>query len=161
MPHHLFLRLALAGCLLAAPSAFGQKGTGASTGVAASGDRPEIVSLSGTVTAIKEAPCEKTTGRSPMGMHLMLDTDDGPINLHLGPLAEMTDLRNSVREGATITTDAFRTDALPDGAFIAVSVTAGEVTHQLRDATTLRPRWARGSGRGGGRGYRYGGGRCW
>jgi len=67
------------------------------------------------------------------------------------------------RTGSDVTAEAFRTDARPDGAYVAVTVTAGETTHRLRDGATLRPEWARGDGRGGprGRGYRYNGGRCW
>ena len=148
---------------LFATSAFAQKGTGDSTGVAASGDRPALITLSGTVTAVKEGPCTSTTGRSPMGTHLLLDTEDGPVNLHLGPTAEVTGLRAAVDVGSDVTAEAFRTDALPDGAYVAVTVTTGDTTHRLRDATTLRPEWARGEGRGGprGRGDRYNGGRCW
>jgi len=146
--------------LIAVP-ALAQKGTGERTGMAASGERPAITSLEGVITDVKEGPCEQTTGRSDQGTHLILDTESGPVNLHLGPSSEVQSLRNGVDVGTEIRADVFRTDRLPPDAFVAVAVTAGDQTFRLRDAETLRPQWAGERGCRGQRNRHHRGGCCW
>jgi hypothetical protein len=158
------LFVALSG-LIAAP-ALAQKGTGERAGMAASGERPAVTALQGVVAEVKEGPCEQTTGRSLTGTHLIVETESGPVNLHLGPTPELQALRGSVDVGTEIRADAFQTDRLPPDAYVAVAVTAGDETFRLRDAETLRPQWA---GQRGCRGQRHHdrhhrgrhGGCCW
>lgn len=136
-------------------TAFAQKGTGDPTGMARRADRPAIVSMSGTVKDTKVGPCKLTTGRSAEGAHLIVQTQDKVINLHLGPSAAVDDVLKAASVGQQIAFDAFRTDRMPPEAFIAKSVKAGDQTFAIRD-DNLRPKWA--LGRGGGRGQGAGNG---
>lgn len=153
------LVLALAAAPFSAP-AWAQKGTGDSVGVARSGNLPPVTQMSGTIQRIDLGPCESSTGRSPMGAHLSVDTPDGVINLHLGPVSAVDHVLDQLAEGQTITFAAFRTEALPDDARIAKSLTIGDKTIALRD-DGLRPTWAYGQGRGRGHGPASPRGRCW
>jgi hypothetical protein len=75
------------------------------------------------------------------------------INLHLGPAAALEDVLDRLSAGQQITFEAFRTDAMPQDAYVSKSLKAGDSTFDLRD-DSLRPNWAiaaRG-GRGGGTG---------
>lgn len=136
--------ISLAALALAAatPSAMAQRGVGDEEGIVRSGVPVEPATIAGTVTDIVQGPCEQTTGRALVGVHLMVEGADGqPINLHLGPLAAMDEVLAAVKVGDTVTTDAFRTAALPEGAYIARTVTVGDQTFTLR-GTDLRPVWA-------------------
>lgn len=152
--------------------ALAQKGMGDAVGVARSGTSPSIVGLAGTVTAVKTSACPTTTGRSTTGMHIMMKSSDGRmINLHLGPATVLEPYRDRLLEGSNVNAHAFRTDKMPEGAYVAQSIQLGGEAIVLRDAA-LRPTWAlgggqgrgvRGSGGGSGMGPRGGGGRapCW
>ena len=135
--------LVLLGMLLV-PAALAQKGTGNRTGIAREAEQPPLVTLSGTLLHTEEGPCEQTTGRSSIGRHLIVQGDaDAPWNVHLGPAADIRRLVPDLSEGAPITLYVFRTDDLPDGAYIAQALTVDGITYTLRDAT-LRPVWASG-----------------
>lgn len=139
----------LVSVLLAGP-AVAQRGMGDPGGMARRAVKPPIVSVTGTVTEIKIGPCKQTTGRSAEGVHLLLRAADGrQINLHLGPSAALGDVIKAVSAGQTVTSDAFRTERMPQDAYVARVLTVGDRTFELRDAG-LRPSWA-GSGRRGGR----------
>lgn len=154
MKTFVFHLLLLAGMLLV-PSAFAQRGVGDSIGVVRQGVRPAVVSLSGTVVEIKQGPCELTTGRALVGAHVLLRAGQAePLNIHLGPATEVDDLVAKLSAGAQVTVNAFRTDALPEGAYIAQSVVIGSETYTLRDEN-LKPAWSRGPGMRG-RGVRRG-----
>ena len=141
----------LFGLTLSLPAA-AQKGTGQQTGVARQADLPPIETLSGTVSEIDVGRCEMTTGRSAVGAHLMLDTDaQGMVNLHLGPLAAVDHLLEEIEPGQQISVEAFRTDAMPENAYVAKSLTLDDTVVALRD-DRLRPGWAMGRGRGQGMG---------
>jgi hypothetical protein len=157
----------LAGVL--SPSAYAQKGVGDSAGVAQQPNKPELVSLSGEIVAVETKPCEKTTGHALVGTHILLKTAKGDtLNVHLGWAEAVEEITKQVTVGKKVTVAAFRTDKMPEGQYVAQSVTFDEKTVQLRDEN-LRPVWAgggaglRGSqqalgrGRGWGRGY----GRGW
>ena len=121
-----------------------QKGMGESSGVARQAVKPEIVSLSGKLVEIKTGPCEKTTGRSPIGTHVLLETTKGEkLNIHLGPAAAVAGTIAKLSTGQTVTVKAFRTDKMPEKHYTAQSLTFGKTTVELRDAG-LRPVWARG-----------------
>jgi hypothetical protein len=133
--------------LIISSSAEGQRGTGEQEGVARQGIRPEVRTIAAVLKEIKTDPCERTTGASPIGTHLVLEADDDQINVHLGPASEVGDVVGMVRVGDTVEVTAFRTQRLPENQYIAISVKTGEDKIVLRDAS-LRPRWARGSGIG-------------
>jgi hypothetical protein len=159
--------------LLCAMLAAAQKGTGEPTGVARQAVKPPIETMSGNIKDIKTGPCERTTGRSLEGEHLIVQAEAGKtINLHLGPAAALEDVLDQLSAGQQITFEAFRTDAMPQDAYVAKSLKAGDATFDLRD-DSLRPNWAiaarggrgggtgMGAGRGQGRGPGPGGGACY
>jgi len=145
--------------LLCAVPAWAQKGTGEETGVARAGELPAVRAMSGTIQGIEIGACEKTTGRSPMGAHLGVETEGGVVNLHLGPVSAVDHVLEQLSIGQAIGFQAFRTEALAEDAWIAKSLEVDGKRIVLRD-DGLRPAWA--YGRGGGGGRRGGGpGRCW
>lgn len=130
---------------VAAPRAHAQKGVGDPTGVARQPVKPEIVSLSGTLVEVKTGPCEATTGRAINGTHLILKTDQKEkLNVHLGPAAVMADTVAKLSDGQQIAVKAFRTEKMKDNHYVALSLTFGETTVDLRDEG-FRPAWAGGS----------------
>ena len=164
---------ALSSVLLFAVPAASQKGVGEPTGVAREAVKPPIETLSGTIKDIKIGPCERTTGHSLEGAHLIVQAEDGKtINLHLGPTAALEDVLDQLSVGQHVTSEAFRTDVMPQDAYVAKSVKAGDTAFDLR-GDNLRPNWAiaarggrgggpgMGAGRGHGRGPRPGGGCYW
>ena len=136
-------------CRVLVGEAFAQRGVGEPSGVARQTVKPEVVTLSGTLVEIKTGPCEKTTGRSPIGTHLLLDAGKGEsLNIHLGPEASVAQTVAKLKIGEKITVKAFRTGKMPANHYTAQSLTSGETTVDLRDAG-LRPVWAGpGPGRG-------------
>lgn len=150
------MALALLAIVLAVP-AVAQRGTGDSEGIVRQGIQPPLVPLAGTVEEVVIGPCHRTTGRAAIGAHVMLATGDGVLNLHLGPAAVLDDLVERLAVGTPVTVNAFRTDALPAGAYVAQEVTVGGDTFVLRD-DILRPMWAIGPGGGRGRGGGFGAG---
>ncbi len=143
------LFLLLAAMTLAALPAAGQRGTGDASGVARQAVKPEVITLAGTVTEIKTAPCENTTGRSYLGTHLIVKTPEGEtVNLHLGPAADTEEISQQLSVGDRIAFDAFRTEDMPEDALVATAITLpGQRVIELRDST-LRPYWAAGNGKG-------------
>ena len=158
------------------PDAVAQKGMGDATGIARQAVKPEVVSLSGTVLEVKTEPCKMTTGLSLVGTHLMLKTEEGEeLNIHLGPEADVAHIAKQLVVGQEVTVDGFRTEKMPESAYVAQTLTLDDTTLQLRDEN-LRPIWAGGralrggrsgsqwgagnsQGRGQGRGTAYGQGR--
>lgn len=151
----------LAGVLT--PLAYAQRGVGDSAGVAQQSTKPELVTLSGEVVAVETKPCEKTTGHGVVGAHILLKTEKGDtLNVHLGWADAVEEIAKQVTVGKKLTVTAFRTDKMPEGQYVAQSVTFDGKTVQLRDEN-LRPVWAgggprglqqpMGSGRGMGRGF--------
>jgi hypothetical protein len=171
----LSLAMALLLMLMFAVSAAAQKGTGEPTGVARQAVKPPIETMSGTIKDIKIGPCERTTGRSLEGVHLIVQTNSGKtINLHLGPEAALEEVVDQLSAGQQITFEAFHTDIMPADAYVAKWLKMGDTTFDLRD-DTLRPKWAiaaqggrgggpgmgAGRGQGQGRGPGPGGGGCY
>jgi hypothetical protein len=152
-----------------------QRGVGESAGVAQQAQKPATETISGIIKDIKIGSCERTTGHSLVGVHLIVEAANAKtINLHLGPAAALEDVVDQLSSGQPITSEAFRTDVMPENAYVAKSLTVGDTTFDLRD-DNLRPHWAIGArgGRGGGqgmgagrgkgqgRGARAGAGDCW
>jgi hypothetical protein len=139
------LCMTLAGTLVS----YAQKGMGDRTGVAKQAQKPDIVSMSGELIAVETHPCKKATGRAPLGTHLRIQSAAGEeINLHLGPAAEVEGIVAGLETGQAIRFDGFRTDKMPENAYVAQSLYVGEETSTLRDEATLRPFWARQPGKG-------------
>ncbi len=160
--------VATSAVLLMAGGALAQRGTGEANGVARQGLNLPIVTVTGTVNEVKIGSCENTTGRSAVGAHLIVKAaDNSVVNLHLGPSASVDDVLKAVKTGTAISADAFRTDRMPQNAYVVRTITVGNQAIQLRDST-LRPRWAgsgmggsQGMGRGQGMGQVTGQGSCW
>ena len=128
------------------PVAKAQRGVGEPVGVARQAVKPEIVTLVGTVAEVKTGPCENTTGRSPLGTHFLMEGTKGKIlNIHLGPAALLEFVAGDLTEDMEITVEAFRTEKMKDGHYVAKSLSYGGRTVTLRDQT-LRPIWAGGRG---------------
>ncbi|MDC7785294.1 hypothetical protein J2S22_000458 [Rhodoplanes tepidamans] len=155
---HVCTGVAVLAAALIGGTAWAQKGTGEASGMGRRADKPPIVSLSGTVKETKVGPCKLTTGRSSEGAHLIVQTRDRTINLHLGPSAAVADVLKAAPAGQALAVQGFRTDRMPADAYVAKTVTVGDRTFTLRD-DRLRPRWA--AGRGGGRGQGFGRGPGW
>jgi hypothetical protein len=121
-----------------------QQGVGDPVGVGRQRVTPIVVPLTGTLKEIHVGPCEHTTGRSPMGTHLMVETAElGTVNVHLGPTDRVAAYVSLLRIGEPIAVDAFETSKLSDGERIAQKVTQAGATFVLRD-NKLRPVWASG-----------------
>ena len=127
--------------LLSVP-AVAQKGTGNTTGIAASGEILDIVTMSGKIVEIHVGPCENTTGKYFIGVHLIILTKEGlEINLHIGPADAVAYIIQRLSLGQTITFEAFRTDELPENAYDAKTLIFGNTFIELRDES-LHPFWA-------------------
>jgi hypothetical protein len=131
--------------LVPASLAVAQRGTGARDGVARQLVKPEVVSIAGELKEIRTGPCQHTTGRSPIGTHLILTVGQEELNVHLGPATEVVAMVEELNFGDTIEADVFRTERLSPDEYVAVSVTAAGKQYVLRDSS-LRPIWA-GNGR--------------
>jgi hypothetical protein len=124
-----------------------QRGVGDAEGIVRQGLNPPVVTMQGTITDVKIGPCEQTTGHSPAGVHLLIEGEGQAINLHLGPVAAVQPWLGQLSKGQAVTFDAFRTDKLPENAYLAKTLRFGDQEVQLRD-DALRPTWAAGQGQG-------------
>ena len=141
------------------PVASAQRGVGDTQGVAQQPTKPKVVSLSGKVLEVKTESCQTTTGRSPLGTHLMMETSKGKtLNIHLGPVAAVEFVAKELSQGQKVKVEAFRTKKMEKGQYVARTLTFGSRTVELRDET-LRPAWAGRGGPGWGRGWGRGDGR--
>ena len=96
----LSIAMALSMVLVFAAPAMAQKGMDEPTGVARQTVKPAIETMSGTIKDIKTGPCERTTGRSLQGVHLIVQADSGKtINLHLGPDAALEEIIDQLSAG--------------------------------------------------------------
>lgn len=135
-----------------------QRGVGDTQGVAQQPTKPKVVSLSGKVLEVKTESCQTTTGRSPLGTHLIMETSKGKkLNIHLGPVNAVGSVAKELSEGQKVKVKAFRTKKMKKGQYVARKLTFGSRTVELRDET-LRPAWAGRGGPGWGRGYGRGAG---
>lgn len=121
---------------------YAQRGVGDAAGVVQQQLAVERSTVSGTLIEVKDGPCTHTTGRSYIGMHYMLKTDDGAmINLHLGSSKAMKDMGLPTDVGAVVSASAFRTEKMKEDALTAIEVTVDGKTFVLRDAN-LKPVWS-------------------
>ncbi|MDZ7717878.1 MAG: hypothetical protein U5K72_03535 [Balneolaceae bacterium] len=138
-----------------------QKGVGDATGIAREVEKPAIESFEGVLEQIKTGPCEHTTGHAYIGTHLFLKTGNSNqiLNIHLGAAYALESYVKGLEAGQIIEVQAFRTDAMEQGQYIAKEITANGQVLQLRNEN-LRPFWAgdknvQRTGRPGHRGYRW------
>jgi hypothetical protein len=125
-----------------APVAWAQRGMGDTSGVVRQGLRLETVVLQGQVLRVITGPCEKATGRSDIGTHFILKTEQGrEQNIHLGPAHLVRGVTDLLSDGATVSVRVFRTEKMPQGHYNAVTVRLGDKMMRLRDQY-LRPVWA-------------------
>jgi len=144
------LTLAVLG--LAASAALAQRGVGDPAGVARSGVKPEIVTLSGKVLEVKTEPCANTTGRSPLGTHFLMKTAEGKtLNIHLGPAAMVEFAAKELVPDKAVKVQAFRTEKMKEEHYVAQQLSFDGRSVTLRD-DTLQPVWAGGAGTGAARG---------
>jgi predicted Fe-Mo cluster-binding NifX family protein len=69
-------------------------------------------------------------------------TEGRTVTIHLGPAVEVEALTKDLSRGMAIKAEVFRTEATPDGQYVARTLTFGDRTVVLRDRS-LRPVWAR------------------
>ncbi len=125
-----------------APPARAQRGMGNITGVARSGQKPQLEQVAGTIREITTGPCERTTGRALVGTHLILETRDrGELNLHLGSAQAVESFIEKLQVGDRVAAEGFRTPELNQHTLIARTIESGGQTLRLRDEH-LRPVWA-------------------
>ena len=138
------IAIALLSVLAITPSnIWAQRGMGFQSGVGQQTSKPEGESFQGTISEILSQNCPLSTGRSPVGNHLVVDLDSGQkINLHLGPAFALETLVSKLTTGQAIGAEAFRTAAMPKDHYAAVSLTINGERTVLRDEN-LRPIWAK------------------
>src|SRR5690625_7869332 len=99
-----FLRL-----MLGTAPVHAQRGMGQASGLAAQGYQADILTVEGTITAILTEPCAQTTGRSIIGLHLIIEeTLQGALNLHLGPADDLLSMQRSLEVGDRLEAHVFR-----------------------------------------------------
>ena len=106
-------------------------------------DADSVATLTGTVERLEL----KSSPHFPSmyGVHLFLATDDGTVEVHLGPVWFLDNQDIQIQEGDAVT--VIGADLVMDGmtGFVALQVQRGDDTLHLRDEAG-RPLW-RGSGR--------------
>jgi hypothetical protein len=97
-----------------------------------------VVTVTGTVENVTQ---QATSGRWS-GTHLSLKTDDGIIDVHLGPTQFLTDQGLTVTAGQKIEVTGSKIKYENTDALIARTVKVGEKTFELRDEQGY-PKWSR------------------
>ena len=98
--------------------------------------------LTGTVDSIKTLPSQ---GGGGGGLHLILTAADGPIEVHVGPVAFVSSKNMTFAKGDAVTVLGSKVTMAGQDALIAREITKGNQVLTLRDAAGF-PLW---SGRGG------------
>jgi hypothetical protein len=122
---------------LAVPTALAQSRRGAG---APRYDKSTETTITGVVSDVRTV-----AGPGQSGLHLTLDTANGPVDVHLGPAAWMTRQQFQVAKGDSLEILGSKVTVDGQPAFIARTVTRGDQTMVLRNENGI-PRW---SGRGG------------
>jgi len=103
-------------------SIFAQRGMGDHVGVAQEAPRP-IVTLEGEICSIETHPCERTTGESSLGTHLILKSTNAELNIHLGPADAVQHVADLMTSGDLVRVRAFQTENMPKNNYAAQSIT--------------------------------------
>jgi hypothetical protein len=131
------------------PTAYAQRGMGDAEGLARRGLQPELTKVSGKLVRIETHPCQQTTGQGILGTHVGLLTPEGQtLDIDLGWAAAVESIAARLVIGQPLDAVVFRTDSMPEGRWVAKSLTIDGDVLALRD-DRLRPFWA---GPGGGQG---------
>lgn len=138
----LTILLSITVLLSVGPPSYAQRGMGDTFGVAQQGLNLETVTIQGDVVRVITGPCEKTTGWAEIGSHFILKAEQGKeLNIHLGPAQLVQEVTDMLSSGSNVTTKVFRTEKMPEGHYVAITVTVANKTIRLRDQN-LRPVWA-------------------
>jgi hypothetical protein len=134
--------VAAAGCVLTATSAQAQRRMGMA------GDMPRYdasteVTVRGVVQEVRQM-----TGRmdTMQGTHVILETDTGTVEVHLGPASYLEERKVTVKVGDTLDATGSRVTHMGRRDVLAREITVGGRTVALRDAAGV-PNWSRGRGR--------------
>lgn len=143
-----FILLAAGLLILSVTTADAQRGRGNFTGMGQELVKPDVIELSGELVEIKTGPCEQTTGHAVIGTHLFIreNADSQTLNIHLGDAKAVEQYVAGLVIGQSVHVQAFRTELLDEGHYVAVELESGGRYLTLRDSD-LRPYWA-GSNRG-------------
>jgi hypothetical protein len=131
---------ATAAFLILSAVAFGQTGQGGGrTGQGGNYDPATEVTLKGSVDEVKHIAA---AGRGAGGVHLMFRTEDGSIEVDLGPAAYIQSKNFAFAKGDALTIIGSKVKRGEREAVIAREVTKGDKTLTLRDAKGF-PLWSR------------------
>jgi DNA/RNA endonuclease YhcR with UshA esterase domain len=99
-------------------------------------DPKAVVTVKGIVADIHES---KMHGDHP-GLHLVLQTDTGTVEVHVCPPQFLSDLDFTIEKGDELTVEGSRPD--PTGIVVAREITKGQTSLIVRDKTGA-PCWTR------------------
>jgi hypothetical protein len=105
-------------------------------------DPDTVGTVSGTVAEVKSY-----AGRNGRGIHAILNTADGAIDVHLGPEWYLKQQKMQVGAGDKVSVTGSRMTFDGKPAIIAAEVTRGGETLKLRDVKSGIPYWSRRGGR--------------
>lgn len=131
------------------PTAYAQRGMGDAEGLARQGLQPKLIKVSGELVRIETQPCQQTTGQGLLGTHVVVRTPAGKtMEIDLGWAPAVESIAERLVVGQSLDAVVFRTAPMPEGRWVAKSLTVDGEVMPLRD-DRLRPLWA---GTGGGQG---------
>jgi hypothetical protein len=112
--------------------------------------------IDGVVTEVVIAPCNDAVGPGmKTGAHFVVVTSGSDtLNVHLGPVAFLSDELTAMGVGSRIGIRAFERPGLPANHVVAAMVWTEDEVYRLRDAETLIPRWSESQSAPGGEGRR-------
>ena len=94
--------------------------------------------MTGTVDSIKTLPSQ---GRGGGGLHLILAAANGPIEVHVGPVAFVSSKNMTFAKGDAVTVLGSKVAMAGQDVLIAREITKGNQVLTLRDAAGI-PLWA-------------------
>ncbi len=98
------------------------------------------VTITGVVSEVKKTPCATCPG-GRMGLHLVVISADGPVDVRLGPNREIRERGMQFAAGDEVTVVGAKTANGESTRIVARQVKAGNKTYTLRDASGA-PVWA-------------------
>lgn len=119
-----------------------QRGIGGHTGIVREPEKAELATLKAVVTEVNSHPCGKTTGRAPVGTHVLARNKAGEeLNIHLGPADKVREIAGQLVPGTQVKFRVFRTREMAENHYVAITLSFGGKVLRLRDER-LRPFWA-------------------